>query len=89
LADSNQVTQFREKVQMDWINGGFLVMNRRVFDYLDLDCVLEKEPLERLADEGQLMAYRHTGFWIGMDTYREYEMLNQMWDAGDVPWKVW
>jgi len=89
LTEENQVEQFREKVQTEWINGGFLVFNRRVFDYLDLDCILEREPMEKLAAEKQLMAFRHEGFWIGMDTYREYEMLNQVWDSGHAPWKVW
>jgi len=86
---NGQVKRFREKVQTEWINGGFLVLNRRVFDYLDSDCVLEREPMERLAAEGQLMAFPHEGFWLGMDTYREYEMLNQMWDAGNAAWKIW
>ena len=81
--------RFREKVQTEWINSGFFVFNRRVFDYLDSDGVLEREPMERLAAEENLVAFRHEGFWIGMDTFREYEMLNQMWDAGDVPWKMW
>ena len=89
ITDESQVVRFREKVQTEWINGGFMVFQRRVFDYLDADCVLEREPMERLAAEGQLMAFRHDGFWIGMDTYREYEMLNQLWDAGSVPWKGW
>lgn len=89
LQDNGQVNRFREKVQTDWINGGFFVFNRRVFDYLDLECVLEQDPLERLAAEDQLMGFRHEGFWIGMDTYREYELLNQMWDANNAPWKVW
>jgi glucose-1-phosphate cytidylyltransferase len=89
MTADGQVQRFREKMQAEWINGGFLVFNRRMFDYLDLDCVLEREPMERLAADGQLMAFRHEGFWIGMDTYREYEMLNQMWDSGDTPWKVW
>ncbi|MBE3117762.1 MAG: glucose-1-phosphate cytidylyltransferase [Candidatus Atribacteria bacterium] len=89
MTADGQVQRFREKVQAEWINGGFLVFNRRVFDYLDLGCVLEREPMERLAADGQLMAFRHEGFWIGMDTYREYEMLNQMWAAGTVPWKIW
>jgi glucose-1-phosphate cytidylyltransferase len=89
LSEDNRVTRFREKVQVDWINGGFLVFNRHVFDYLDNDSVLEQEPLSRLAAAGQLMAFRHEGFWVGMDTYREYEMLNQMWDTNDAPWKVW
>ncbi len=89
LASDGKVERFREKVQAEWINGGFLVFNRRVFDYLDPNCVLEKEPMENLAIDGQLMAFRHEGFWIGMDTYREYEILNKMWDAGTVPWRVW
>lgn len=89
MAADGQVQRFREKVQAEWINGGFLVFNRRVFDYLDSDCVLEREPLEHLAADGQLMAFQHKGFWIGMDTYREYEMLNQMWDSREAPWKVW
>jgi glucose-1-phosphate cytidylyltransferase len=89
LAADNQVSRFREKEQTDWINGGFFVFNRAVFDYLTPDCILEREPLEHLVADGQLMAFRHQGFWIGMDTHREYEMLNQMWDAGEAPWKVW
>lgn len=89
LTEAGQVKQFREKVQTEWINGGFLVFNRRVFDYLDADCVLEREPMEKLTKDQQLMAFRHEGFWIGMDTYREYEILNQMWDTGKAPWKVW
>lgn len=91
LTKENCITQFREKVETEWINGGFMVFNRRVFDYLNLkkDCFLEREPMERIAAEKQMMAFRHEGFWIGMDTYREYEMLNQMWDAKDAPWKVW
>jgi glucose-1-phosphate cytidylyltransferase len=89
LAEDGRVERFREKVQTEWINGGFLVFNRGIFDYLDSDCALEREPMERLAAEKQLMAFRHEGFWVGMDTYREYEMLNQMWDAGNVPWRVW
>lgn len=89
LTERNQVNQFREKVQTEWINGGFLIFNRRVFDYLDSNCILESEPMEKLAAEKKLMAFRHEGFWIGMDTYREYEMLNKMWDKGNAPWKLW
>jgi glucose-1-phosphate cytidylyltransferase len=89
LTEGDQVERFREKVQTEWINGGFLVFNRRVFDYLDPGCILESGAMEKLAAEKQLMAFRHEGFWIGMDTYREYEMLNQMWDADNAPWKVW
>lgn len=89
LGDNGKVNRFREKVGTEWINGGFFVFNRKVFDYLEQDSTLEQAPLEKMADGGQLMAYRHEGFWIGMDTYREYEMLNQMWDLEKAPWKVW
>jgi glucose-1-phosphate cytidylyltransferase len=61
-----------------------------VIDYLGgEDCFLEREPLERLAREGQLMAYRHEGFFFAMDTFREYQILNEMWNSGKAPWKVW
>ncbi len=84
------VTEFQEKpVITDWINGGFFVFNRKIFDYLDEDCVLEREPLERLAREHQLIAHRHTGFWKCMDTYKDNLEFNQLWDAGQAEWKVW
>lgn len=89
LGADGRVHRFAEKVQSEWINGGFFVFNRGVFAYLDEECVLEQEPLQRLATDGQLRAYSHEGFWIGMDTYREYEMLNRAWDSGKAPWKVW
>ena len=90
LDKTGQVQQFREKPQTDdYVNAGFFVFEPQVLDYLDEDCVLEQAPLERLAAEGQLMAYRHEGFWQPMDTYREFTMLNEMWDSGDAPWKVW
>jgi glucose-1-phosphate cytidylyltransferase len=89
LGEANNVRSFREKVQRDWINGGFFVFNRKIFDYLTPDCVLEQAPLEQLAAEDQLMAYCHNGFWMGMDTFREYELLNQMWDSESAPWAVW
>jgi glucose-1-phosphate cytidylyltransferase len=89
LTADDQVKQFREKVQTEWINGGFLVFNRRVFDYLNSDSILERDPMEKLATDKQMMAFKHEGFWIGMDTYREYEMLNQMWDTGNASWKMW
>ena len=86
-----QVTTFAEKPTLDgWMNAGFFVFDRRVFDYLGGDnCVLEREPMERLAHEGQLAAYQHRGFFFAMDTYREYELLNKLWDSGKAPWKVW
>ena len=72
------------------ISAGFFVFNRRIFDYLTgPECILEREPLERLAREGQLMAYRHDGFFFAMDTYREYQYLNELWASEKTPWKVW
>lgn len=90
LDSEGVVERFREKPQADGhVNAGFFVFEPQVLDYLDDDCVLEREPLERLAADRQLMAYEHTGFWQPMDTYREFKMLNEMWDAGDAPWRLW
>lgn len=89
LSNHGAVQQFREKPKLkEWINGGFFVFNREIFDYLDDDCVLEKEPFERLAAEGELMAYRHDGFWKCMDTFKDNVELNEIWEEG-APWKVW
>jgi glucose-1-phosphate cytidylyltransferase len=87
----NQVVSFVEKPQMPgWVNAGFMVFQKGVFDYLGGDdCVLETEPMERLARDRQLMAYRHEGFFFAMDTYREYKYLNQLWASGQAPWKIW
>jgi glucose-1-phosphate cytidylyltransferase len=86
----DRVRTFAEKPQAPtgWINGGFFVFDRRVWDYLDGDdsLVLEREPLERLAADGELMMFRHEGFWQPMDTYREWSILNAMAAAGDLPW---
>lgn len=92
LDDRSRVRAFAEKPQMDgWASAGFFVFDRRVFDYLSADplCVLEREPLERLAAEGQLVAYQHEGFFFAMDTYREYLHLNELWNRGDAPWATW
>jgi glucose-1-phosphate cytidylyltransferase len=80
-----------EKPQSDaWISAGFFVFNRKIFDYLNGDdCILEREPLEHLVREGQVVAYRHNGFFFAMDTYREYKYLNELWENGQAPWKVW
>ena len=86
------VTEFSEKPQAreGWINGAFFVLEPEVLDYIDGDeTEWEKEPLERLAADGQLMAYRHEGFWQCMDTLRERKLLEQMWDTGHAPWKLW
>lgn len=86
-----RVVQFEEKPRTSArASAGFFVLDRRVLDYIDDDnCIFEKQPLERLANEGQLMAYQHNGFFYAMDTYREYEYLNQLWSAHQAPWKVW
>jgi glucose-1-phosphate cytidylyltransferase len=89
--DGDTVTRFSEKPQAGegWINGGFFVLNRRVLDYIADDTTLwELEPLERLAAEGQLHAYRHEGFWQPMDTLREKHMLERLWESGQAPWTV-
>jgi glucose-1-phosphate cytidylyltransferase len=86
-----RVTHFKEKPKTsERASAGFFVLDRKVFEYISGDeCIFEREPLERLANEGQLMAYQHDGFFYAMDTYREYEYLNQLWSAGEAPWKVW
>jgi glucose-1-phosphate cytidylyltransferase len=91
INDDGAVKQFMEKPRADaWISAGFFAFNKGIFDYLgDDDCVLEKEPLERISAEDNLRAYRHSGFFYAMDTYREYQHLNNLWSSGDAPWKVW
>jgi glucose-1-phosphate cytidylyltransferase len=90
LDGEGAVTEFQEKPRLaEWINGGFFVFNRGVFDYLDDDAVLEQAPLERLARERQLMAYQHAGFWKCLDTYKDHVEFNQLWDEGRAAWKVW
>jgi glucose-1-phosphate cytidylyltransferase len=84
------VTGFHEKPRAEhWINGGFFVFEPGVFDYLAETAVLEREPLEGLAADGQLRAFRHTGFWDCMDTYKDAVLLNDLWAAGTAPWKTW
>jgi glucose-1-phosphate cytidylyltransferase len=92
ILDGDCVREFREKPQTGegWINGGFFVFEPGVFDYLtDDQTVLEREPLERLAADGQLMVFRHEGFWQPMDTLREKHLLESLWNEGRAPWKVW
>jgi glucose-1-phosphate cytidylyltransferase len=91
-ADAGQVHRFREKPTEDaWISAGYFVFERGVFDYLTTadDCILEREPLERMVREGQLMAYRHPGEFHPMDTYRDHVALNELWARGKAPWKIW
>jgi glucose-1-phosphate cytidylyltransferase len=90
--DNGLVTRFREKPQMDdWVSAGFFVFEPEFFDRIrnSDSMMLEHEPLNQLASEGQLGAYQHDGFWQPMDTYRESQMLNEMWTNGDAPWKIW
>jgi glucose-1-phosphate cytidylyltransferase len=88
----DRVVEFSEKPQLGegWINGAFFVLEPQVFDYIDGDDMQwEREPLERLAKDGELMAFRHAGFWQCMDTLRDKKLLNDLWQAGNAPWKVW
>lgn len=92
ISEDNCVTSFREKKKSDGnrINVGYMVLEPAIFDYLDGDeTVFEKEPLERLAAERQIAAYKYDGFWQCMDTKREMDMLNELWSSGHAPWKVW
>ncbi|WP_430010298.1 glucose-1-phosphate cytidylyltransferase [Methylophaga lonarensis] len=88
----DQVLQFQEKPKGDgsWINGGFFVLSPKVIDYIDGDdSIWEREPLERLASDGQLAAYKHDGYWQPMDTMRDKNQLEELWASGTAPWKVW
>jgi glucose-1-phosphate cytidylyltransferase len=90
--EGDHVTSFREKRAQDegWINGGFFVLEPEVLEYVAGDeTIWEREPLERLAQDRQLVAFRHTSFWQCMDTLREKQMLQELWDRGDAPWRVW
>ncbi len=90
--DGDRVKRFAEKPQAGegWINGGFFVLDRKVLDYIAGDDTLwELDPLEKLASDGQLMAFKHEGFWQPMDTLREKQMLESLWASGRAPWKVW
>lgn len=89
---TNRVEAFREKNDADGscINGGFMILQPQIFDYLINDStVFEQEPLSRLSQEGELMAYRHDGFWQCMDTQRDKERLEHLWASGNAAWKVW
>lgn len=89
LDSNDNVISFREKPQAEgWINGGFFIFKPQIFDYLSPDIVLENKPLQKLASEKQLAAFRHEGFWQPMDTFRESKMLNELWDSGKPPWRI-
>jgi glucose-1-phosphate cytidylyltransferase len=91
ISGDREVASFVEKPAMNtWANAGFMVFNPEIFDYLHGDdCILEQEPLQRLAARKELMAYQHEGFFFAMDTFREFQLLNSLWNSDKAPWKVW
>ncbi|AKS23131.1 glucose-1-phosphate cytidylyltransferase [Leptospirillum sp. Group II 'CF-1'] len=92
VLDGSRVAGFQEKPQGDggWINGGFFVLSPKVGDYIEGDhTVWERDPMEQLARDGQLSAFFHQGFWQPMDTMRDKRHLEELWDAGKAPWKIW
>ena len=92
ITDNGQITSFKEKDKEDvsWINGGFFVLEPSVFDYIEGDStVFEKEPLEKLTQEGQLNAFKHEGFWRAMDSLNDKNVLEEYWNTGTAAWKVW
>lgn len=90
INENNEITKFKEKPLLDcWINGGFFVMKRRIFDEIKEGWDLEKETFNHLAQTCQIAAYRHTGFWKCMNTFKDTEELNEMWEKGNTPWKNW
>ncbi len=92
MEESGNILEFKEKPQVGegWINGGYFVFNYKVFDYLkDDQTILEREPLENLSKQNQLVAYHHEGFWHCMDTIRDRDNLNEIWAGNNAPWKKW
>jgi glucose-1-phosphate cytidylyltransferase len=90
LDEDDRVLAFEEKPRLErWVNGGFFIFERDFLEYLEEDSILENAPLRRLAAEGELHAFRHTGFWDCMDTYKDAVTLNDLWTAGQAPWAVW
>jgi len=90
IDDEGRIARFEEKPRLDdWVNGGFLCLEPEFLSYVEETSVLEREPLSRLAADGQLNAYRHDGFWDCMDTYKDAVVLNDLWAGGNAPWAVW
>jgi glucose-1-phosphate cytidylyltransferase len=88
----DEVTQFFEKPEQNssWINGGFFVLNKKIFEYIDNDkSIWENEPLQKLSSEGQVKVWKHPDFWQPMDTLREKNLLEEAWNSGSPPWKLW
>jgi glucose-1-phosphate cytidylyltransferase len=93
IKSNSSITSFKEKPKGDgaWINGGFFVCNPKIFNYIKEgdQTILERNPLETLASEGELFAYKHSGFWQCMDTIRDKTQLTELWEKGKAPWKTW
>jgi glucose-1-phosphate cytidylyltransferase len=93
ISDNNQVSEFKEKPKGDgnWINAGFFVCEPRVFDYIgsDENVTFEQEPLQKLAKDGEIFTYKHNGFWKPMDSLKDKNDLNKLWDNDEAPWKIW
>lgn len=90
--DGDRIAEFYEKPESGegWISGGYFVLNAKVFDYIDNDSTIwERDPVETLAKDGQLMGFRHYGFWSCMDTLKEKNYLEELWNSGKSPWKIW
>ena len=88
LADDGRITGFSEKPRLDcWVNGGFMVMEPGALETIGENDILEREPFDRLAADGELYAYQHEGFWDCMDTYKDTLLLNELWDAGRGAWR--
>lgn len=88
--EGDRILGFVEKPRMDqWVNGGFFLCEPRALEYLEADSVLEHEPLERMAADGELHGFRHSGFWDCMDTYKDAVVLDDLWTTGSPPWRVW
>ena len=89
--NGNIISQFEEKpLQGGWINGGFFVLSPKVIDYIEDDGIMwERAPMRRLVSEGRLAAFQHTGFWHSMDTLRDKNRLEELWNSGEAPWKIW
>ena len=91
IQSDGSISSFKEKPRGDreWINGGFFVCEKEIFDYIDGDSTIwEREPLEHIANDGKLFAYKHDGFWQPMDTLRDKNELEKLWETGKAPWKV-
>ena len=90
--DGNRISNFSEKTESrtDWINGGFMILDPKVMEYIENDkTTFETEPLNRLSSDGELMAFKHDGFWQCMDTLRDKQKLEELWNSGKAPWKIW